>query len=100
MLEFKLGCYNKWLKPKNFNPGDKVLLFNSRVKLFWQEKLRSKWDGPYTIIHASWHGAITIQDDNGKVFKVNGQRLKVFLEPLNPKEEVDVINLIDFNLLP
>ena len=91
--------HDKRIRPKEFKIGDKVLLFNSRVKLFGQGKLRSKWDGPYTVIHASSHGEITIQDDNGKVLKVNGQCLKVFIEPLNPKEEVDVINLIDFNLL-
>ena len=76
------------------------ITFNSRVKFFGQGKLRSKCDGPYTVIHASSHGAITIQDDNGKVFKVNGQRLKVFLEPFNSKEAVDVINLIDFHFQP
>ena len=37
--------HDKWLKPKVFNPGDKVLLFNSRVKLFGHGKLRSKWLG-------------------------------------------------------
>ena len=31
------------LKKKKFKPGDKVLLFNSRVKLFGYGKLRSKW---------------------------------------------------------
>jgi len=31
---------------KEFSPGDKVLLFNSRVKLFGHGKLRSKWEGP------------------------------------------------------
>jgi len=92
--------HDKRIRPKEFKTGDKVLLFNSRVKLFGQGKLRSKWKGPYTVIHASPHGAITVQDDEGKIFKVNGQRLKVFLEPFNSKEEVDVINLIDFNLLP
>jgi len=41
---------------------------------------------------------ITIQDDEGNAFKVNGQRLKVFLEPsYNPKEKIDVIKLIAFN---
>jgi hypothetical protein len=56
--------------------------------------------GPYTVIHASPDGAITVQDGEGKFFKVNGQRLKVFVEPFNSKEEVDVINLIDFHFLP
>ena len=92
--------HDKRIRPKKFKTGDKVLLFNSRVKLFGQGKLRSKWKGPYTVIHASSHGAITLQDNDGKNFKVNGQCLKVFLEPFNSKEEVDVINLIDFHFLP
>ena len=31
--------HDKRLKPKNFNPGDKILLFNSRFKLFGHGKL-------------------------------------------------------------
>ena len=61
------------IKQKEFKEGDKVLLFNSKVKLFSDGKLRSKWKGPYTIINMSSHGATTIQDDEGNVFKVNGQ---------------------------
>ena len=72
--------HDKRLKPKNFNPGDKVLLFNSRVKLFGLGKLRSKWQRPYHVIDTSPHGAITIQDDDGNSYKVNGQRLKLFLD--------------------
>ena len=34
--------HDKRIKPKEFKPGDKVLLFNSRVKLFGEGKLRSK----------------------------------------------------------
>ena len=45
---------------KEFAPGDKVLLFNSRVKLFGHEKLRSKWDGPFKVISTSSHGAIIL----------------------------------------
>ena len=65
--------HDKRLKPKNFNPGDKVLLFNSRVKLFGHGKLRSKWQGPYHVIDTAPHGAITIQDDDGNAYKVNSQ---------------------------
>ena len=50
-------------------------------KLFGEGKLKSKWQGPYTVINTSSHGAITIQDDDGNIFKVNGQHLKVFLGP-------------------
>jgi hypothetical protein len=34
--------HDKRIKKKEFAPRDKVLLFNSRVKLFGHEKLRSK----------------------------------------------------------
>ena len=89
------------IKQKEFKEGDKVLLFNSKVKLFSEGKLRSKWKGPYTVVNTSSHGVITIQDDEGNAFKVNGQRLKVFLEPsYNPKEKIDVIKLIAFNKFP
>ena len=83
---------------KEFKEGDKVLLFNSRVKLFDERKLKSKWQGPYTIINTSPHGVITIQDDDGNISKVNGQRLKVFLEPsYNTNLEIDRIDLIAFD---
>ena len=89
------------IKQKEFKEGDKVLLFNSKVKLFGEGKLQSKWKGPYTVVNTSSYGAITIQDDEGNTFKVNGQRLKVFLEPsYNPKEKIDVIKLITFNKFP
>ena len=84
------------MNPKTFNPGDKLLLFNSRVKLFGHGKLRRKWLGPYLVIDTSSHGAITIQDDNGNTYKVNGQRLKIFLDHNKAlDEEIDVIDLVD-----
>ena len=84
------------LKPKFFNLGDKVLLFSSRVKLFYHEKLRNKWLGPYLVIDTSSHGAITIQDDDGNTYKVNGQQLKLFLDHNKAlDEEIDVIDLVD-----
>ena len=85
--------HDKRIKQKEFKPGDKVLLFNSRIKLFGHGKLRSKWEGPYTVIDIASHGAITLQDDEGKTFKVNSHRLKIFLEPDN--KEYDVINFFE-----
>ena len=80
----------------NFNPGDKVLLFNSWVKLFGQGKLRRKWQGPYQVIDTSSHGAITIQDDDGNAYKVNGQRLKLFLDHNKAlDEEIYVLDLVN-----
>ena len=83
----------KRIKRKEFKPGDKILLFNSRIKLFGHGKLHSKCEGPYSVVEAAPHGEITLQDGDGKIFKVNGQRLKIFLEPDN--KEYDVINFIE-----
>ena len=74
--------------------------FNSRVKLFGHRKLRSKWQGPYHVIDTSPHGVITIQDDDGNAYKINGQRLKLFLDHNKAlDEEIDVINLVDHALI-
>jgi hypothetical protein len=90
--------HDKRIKHKEFKAGDKVLLFNSRVKLFEHGKLRSKWDGPLKVVNTSNHGAITIQDDSGNNFKVNGQHLKIYFEPqINMVEEFDVIEFIEFS---
>ena len=72
--------YDKRLQNKEFK-GDKVLLYNSRFKLFGKGKLQSKWDGPYVVHSVSPTGAVTIMDVKGDQYVVNGQRLKVFLEP-------------------
>ena len=88
--------HDKRLKKKEFKPGDKVLLFNSRVKLFGHEKLRSKWEGPYKVISTLSHGAVMLQNDEGMLFKVNGQHLKVFHDTQLLEEELYVINFIEF----
>ena len=86
--------------PMVFNSGDKVLLFNSRVKLFGHGKLRSKWLGPYRVVGVSSHGAITIQDDNDNTYKVNGHRLKIFLDHNKVlDEEIDVIDITHHNYM-
>jgi hypothetical protein len=66
------------------------------VTLFGHGKLRSKWEGPFKVIDVALHGVVTLQDDTSNIFKVNGQRLKVFLEPKN-SEEIDVIEFLQFN---
>ena len=65
---------------KEFHIGEKVLLFNSKLKLF-PGKLKSRWFGPFVVINVHHHGAIEIQSlDTNKIFKVNGHRLKHFHE--------------------
>jgi hypothetical protein len=88
--------HDRRLKPKVLTLGDKVLLFNSRVKLFGHEKLRRKWLGPYLAVDTSAHGAITIQDKEGNLHKVNGHCLKLFLEHHKViNEDINVIEIVD-----
>ena len=62
---------------REFVVGDKVLLFNSRLKLF-PGKLKSRWSGPFTVTMVSKFGSVEVENDNGERFKVNGQRLKLY----------------------
>jgi hypothetical protein len=81
--------YDKRLKNKEFQEGDKVLLHNSRFKTFGKGKLQSKWDGPYVV-----HSAVTIMDVKGDQFMMNGQRLKVYYEPdIVPLHHFDVFTM-------
>ncbi|KAK8593995.1 hypothetical protein V6N12_046066 [Hibiscus sabdariffa] len=79
---------------KSFNIGQKVLLFNSKLKLF-VGKLRSKWLGPYTVTKVFPHGAVEVEKDSGERFKVNDQRLKPYYEnaPIGIIEEIHLENL-------
>ena len=72
--------HDKHVIRKTFVPGQKVLLYNSKLHLFLG-KLKSRWTGPFIVKTVFPHGAIEISDTkNGNDFKVNGQRLKPFLE--------------------
>jgi hypothetical protein len=65
---------------RSFEPGQKFLLYNSRLHLF-PGKLKSRWTSPFIIRSVFPYGAIEIEDPkNGNAFKVNGQRLKPLLE--------------------
>ncbi|KAM1230455.1 hypothetical protein ACFX11_040760 [Malus domestica] len=72
--------HDKMIRGKTFSIGQKVLLFNSRLRLF-PGKLRSKWVGPFVITNVFVHGAVQIQSlKTGQEFKVNGHRLKPYYE--------------------
>jgi hypothetical protein len=64
--------------------------------LFGLGKLHSKWEGPYLVLHAIDHGAVTLQSDDRDTFKANGQHLKLFLDQ-NPQdfEEVDALYFLE-----
>ena len=67
------------------------------MKLFGHGKLWSKWEEPFNVISTSSHGAVTLQDVEGTLFKVNGHYLKIFQEPKKPTKDLDEV---DFIILP
>nr|GFC80811.1 reverse transcriptase domain-containing protein [Tanacetum cinerariifolium] len=64
--------------------GDRVLLFNSRLKIF-SGKLKSRWSGPFTISHVFPYGTVELTQPDGLNFKVNGHRLKHYFGEDLPK---------------
>ena len=87
---------NRWhgrkLSSRVFEPGQKVLLFNSMLRLF-PGKLKSLWRGPYVITSVSPYGYAELQDiDSDKKFIVNGQRVKHYLES-NVEQECSKLRL-------
>ncbi|KAJ0940179.1 putative nucleotidyltransferase, Ribonuclease H [Helianthus annuus] len=72
--------YDAKIKKKNFEVGQKVWLYNSRLKMF-AGKLKSKWMGPYVFRRVGRFGDVDIQDERTlKQQTVNGHRLKPYLD--------------------
>nr|GEW52890.1 reverse transcriptase domain-containing protein [Tanacetum cinerariifolium] len=63
------------IKNRIFNVSDRVLLFNSCLKIF-SGKLKTRWFGPFTITKVFPYGAVELSQSDGPNFKVNGHRVK------------------------
>nr|GFB69273.1 reverse transcriptase domain-containing protein [Tanacetum cinerariifolium] len=63
------------IKNRIFNVGDRVLLFNSHLKIFLG-KLKTSWSGPFTITKVFSYGTVELSQPDGPNFKVNGHRVK------------------------
>nr|GEW06071.1 reverse transcriptase domain-containing protein [Tanacetum cinerariifolium] len=78
-LIFKLRktkrLHDSEIKDHVFNNGDRILLFNSRLKIFFG-KLKSRWSGPFTISYVYLYGTVELSQPDGPNFKVNGYRVK------------------------
>jgi hypothetical protein len=74
------SLHDRMITRIEFNVGDKLLLYHSRLKLF-PGKLRSCWIGPFVVSNVFPYGAVEITSlETNKVLKVNGHRLKPFYE--------------------
>ncbi|XP_010463510.1 PREDICTED: uncharacterized protein LOC104744197 [Camelina sativa] len=66
------------IQQKDLRAGDKVLLFNSKLRLFLG-KLKSRWSGPFEIKEIMPYGAVTLLGKDGTEFTINGQRVKNYM---------------------
>nr|GEV61535.1 reverse transcriptase domain-containing protein [Tanacetum cinerariifolium] len=67
--------HNSKIKNRIFNVGDRVLLFNYRLKIF-SGKLKTRWSGPFTITKVFPYGTVKLSQPDGPNFKVNRHRVK------------------------
>ncbi|CAN6716294.1 unnamed protein product [Malus baccata var. baccata] len=88
--------HDKAILRKEFHQGMKVLLYDSRLRLF-PGKLKSRWVGPFKVLQTFPHGAVEIENmKNGTSFKVNGQRLKPYLEKVEEEQVYQVVDFLEF----
>ena len=72
-----------------FEPHQKVLLYSFRLHIF-PSKLRSTWTMPFIVKIVHPYGIVEIKNpDNGKLFKVNAQRLNPFMENFDRREIIE-----------
>nr|GEW09313.1 reverse transcriptase domain-containing protein [Tanacetum cinerariifolium] len=72
------------IKDRVFNISDRVLLFNSLLKIF-SGKLKSCWSGPFTISQVYPYGTVELSRPDEPNFKVNGHHLKYYFREDVPK---------------
>ncbi|RDX81272.1 hypothetical protein CR513_38077, partial [Mucuna pruriens] len=104
--ELNLEAYeNSWIYKKNvkqfhdrqilrkeFQVSQRVLLFNSRLKLI-VGKLYSRWDGPFVITNILPYGA---DEHTNNTFQVNGHQIKLFHEgPAPIVDDMEIISLME-----
>ena len=82
--------HDKDLLRTEFAEGDKVLIFNSKLKLF-PGKLRSRWSRPVIVTLITPYGVIGVQEENGHEFEVNNQRLKHYFGEQIAKETLTTL---------
>ncbi|RVW22887.1 Transposon Ty3-I Gag-Pol polyprotein [Vitis vinifera] len=84
--------HDQLVTKKEFFKGQRLLLYDSKLHLF-PRKLKSRWVGPFFIHQVHSHGVIELLNSkSAKTFKVNGQRLKPYIEPFSRDKEVLILH--------
>ncbi|XP_057758381.1 uncharacterized protein LOC130979046 [Arachis stenosperma] len=88
--------HHRSIKRREFQLGDLVLLYNSRMRLM-PGKLRSRWDGSYRVEKVEPYGAFHLSHpSSSELIKVNGHRLKLFHgEKMAKNQELEIFLLED-----
>ncbi|GJZ84617.1 hypothetical protein Tco_0649956 [Tanacetum coccineum] len=87
--------HDKWIKtPINYGKGDKILIFNSRLRLF-SENLKSRWYGPFSVSKELKNGKIKLYDEDRNEFIVNTQQVKPYQKDVLETDKQDDITLDD-----
>jgi hypothetical protein len=85
--------HDKKIVRKTFEPNKTVLLYDSKLHTF-SGKLRTRWDGPYIVKEVFDYRALVIEDPrDGRILKVNDQRLRPYLGEVVPAEEIMSLEL-------
>nr|GEU96508.1 reverse transcriptase domain-containing protein [Tanacetum cinerariifolium] len=82
------------IKDRVFNVDDRVLPFNSRLKIFLI-KLKTRWSGTFTITQVFPYDTVELSQSDGPNFKVNGHRLKHYFA-----EDIPKMVVLDLQTLP
>ena len=83
--------HDQLVSRKEFQKGQRVLLYDSKLHIF-PGKLKSRWIGSFTIQQVYSNGVTELLNSNSTgSIKVNGQRLKPFLEPFSKDEEINLL---------
>ncbi|RVW58133.1 Retrovirus-related Pol polyprotein from transposon 17.6 [Vitis vinifera] len=79
--------HDQLVNQKNFAKGQRVLLYDSKLHLF-PGKLKSRWTGPFIIHDVQSNGVVELLNFNStRTFKVNGHRLKPYMESFSRDKE-------------
>ena len=79
--------HDQLVSHKDFQKGQRVLLYDSKLHIF-PGKLKSRWISYFTIHQVHSNGVVELLNSNStSSFKVNGHRLKPFVEPFSHDKE-------------
>ncbi|XP_059428565.1 uncharacterized protein LOC132162339 [Corylus avellana] len=82
--------HDKQLVRMEFHVGQKVLIYNSRLRLI-PGKLKSRWFGHCVVTKVFPHGALEVHSpEENQTFKVNGHRVKPYLELILVSRDEDL----------